>query len=100
VTDAGGLGLWAAATLSGLEKKNVVHRDLSARAIAPNAPELEKALAVELRDCELRSIDFPRGTQELSVTLECETDGRDYQAISNVSRSRHETAKNSISNVR
>ncbi len=83
-----------------LHQPGIIHRDLAARVAALPAPTAgaEPALADAVRAIER---DAARGDAQFGGLQErVQEESRRFPAVSNVMKTRHDTAKNAIGNVR
>ncbi len=83
-----------------LHQQGLIHRDLAARVAAlPDAPPgTDPALADAVRALKRDAAQWNRQFQGLQERVQEES--RRFQTISNVMKTRHDTAKNAIGNVR
>lgn len=83
-----------------LHQQGIIHRDLAARVAAlPDPPAgTDPALADAVRALKRDAVQWDM--QFLGLQERVRDESRRFQAISNVMKTRHDTAKNSIGNVR
>ena len=99
-TDLAALQASHARAMQHLHQQGIIHRDLAARVAAlpdPPAgtdPALADAVRAVKRDAALWNQQF------LGLQERVREESRRFQTISNVMKSRHDTAKNSVGNIR
>jgi hypothetical protein len=81
-------------------QQGIIHRDLAARVVAlPDPPAgTDPALADAVRALKRDAVQWNLQFTDLQERVREES--RQFQTVSNVMKARHDTAKNSIGNVR
>lgn len=99
-TDLAALEASHARTLQHLHQQGIIHRDLAARvaALPEPRPGSDPALADAVRALRRDAVQWNLQFQALQERVREES--RRFQTISNAMKTRHDTAKNAIGNIR
>ena len=99
-TDLTALQASHARAMQHLHQQGIIHRDLAARvaALPDPPPGTDPALADAVRALKREAVQLNR--QFLGLQERVQEESRRFQTLSNVMKTRHDTAKNSIGNVR
>jgi len=99
-TDLAALQASHARAMQHLHRQGIIHRDLAARvASLPDPPAgTDPALADAVRALKRDAVQW--NMQILGLQERVREEAQRFQTISNVMKARHDTAKNSIGNVR
>lgn len=99
-TDLAALQASHARAMQHLHEQGLIHRDLAARvaALPDPGPGTDPALAGAVRALKRDAAQWNLQFQGLQERVQEES--RRFQAISNVMKTRHDTAKNAIGNIR
>jgi hypothetical protein len=99
-TDLAALQASHARAMQHLHQQGIIHRDLAARvaALPDPPPGTDPGLAGAVRALKREAVQW--NLQFLGLQERVQEESRRFQTISNVMKTRHDTAKNAIGNIR